>query len=127
MNFSSWIADAIIDHFFRNETVTSPVTVFVALHKADPGKSGAGDEVSGGGYVRQSITFTQPDDGETWNVADVVFPVAMAEWGEITHVALMTAETGGNRLVQGPLDSPKFIGVNDQFKFAVGKLKVILK
>lgn len=123
-NKSRYLEDAILNHVLRNVSFPSPTDVYVALFTSDPGKTGTGTEVSGGGYVRQKVTFSAPSAGQVQNSADVVFPIASASWGLVTHVALMTAAVGGNRLYQGPLDTPKQIDANDQLKFALGSLKV---
>ena len=102
-------ADEIYDHTFRNLAAPAIVTVFVALFTAAPGEGGGGTEVATGAYARQSVAFTAPTAGAGDNSADITFPVATADWGTITHWALFDASTAGNMIVYGPLGDPSKI------------------
>ena len=57
-------------------------------------------EPSGGSYARQATTFTVSGTSPTMavNTAAVVWPIATASWGTITHVCLYDALSGGNLL-----------------------------
>jgi len=46
---------------------------FVALHTADPGDTGASNEVAGGSYARQQADFTAASSGALENVANIDF------------------------------------------------------
>lgn len=49
-------------------------TFYLALYVSDPGSDGvSGTEVSGGGYARQSISFTVAVGGTTTTAADATF------------------------------------------------------
>lgn len=50
------------------------VALLMALHTADPG-SGASNEVSGGGYVRQSVSWASASGGVALQVAPADFDV----------------------------------------------------
>jgi hypothetical protein len=123
-----FLSDKVLNEVLRATDYVPPTTVYVALFTTATNKSGGGTEVSGGGYARQSVTFGAPTAGvdgrKVVNSADVVFPVASASWGTITHCAIFDAATGGNMLYQGALEASKTIGVNDQFKFAAGDLSI---
>ena len=45
---SNYLEDALINATLRATTFTSPATVYVSLHTADPTDAGTGTEVSGG-------------------------------------------------------------------------------
>jgi len=123
-----YLSNKILDHVLRNTAYTPPATVYVALFTTATDKNGGGTEVSGGGYARQAVTFGATQAGTTGrkvaNSADVLFPVATASWGTVTHCAIFDAATGGNMLYQGSLEAAKTIGANDQLKFAAGDLSV---
>lgn len=121
----NYLENKLIDHVLRNSVYTSPTTIYVALLTADPGEEGdITYEVSGGSYVRQSAIFDEPEDGVTQNTYDIEFPQATAGWGEITHVLLMDAETGGNPLFHKALDIAKTITTDDIFRIPIGELTV---
>lgn len=119
---STYLANKLLDHSLRNVAYTPPATVYLALYTSNPGPDNTGTEVSGGGYTRQPVTFSAASAGQIVNSADVVFPVATAAWGTITHVGVFDAATGGNLLYYAALSAAKTIDVNDQFKMPAGQL-----
>ena len=82
------------------------------------------NEVSGGAYARQLAGLSAPSDGVTSNAADITFPTATADWGTVTHVALMDAATTGNVLMYSALDASKVVNSGDTFKINAGDLDV---
>lgn len=123
---SNYLEAALLNAVLRNIPYTSPATVYLALYKSDPTDADTGTEVSGGGYARQPVTFTAPSNGQVSNSADVIFPVATADWGTVTHVGIRDAATGGNLLWYGPLQVSKTILINDQLIIKAGDLVVSL-
>lgn len=111
---SNYLENAFLNHVLRNQSMTSPTTVYLALYTSDPTDADTGTEVSGGGYARQVITFGAPSNGVTSNSATVLFPVATANWGTITHFGIRDASTGGNLLFYGQFDTAKTIQTGDQ-------------
>ena len=111
-------------------TNLSGVTPFVGLLSAAPSSDAdSGTELSGGGYARQSVTFTAPatDSGNVRkidNSADITFPVATANWPEVVAAALYTASTGGSMLYWGSLATPRTVPAGDVLRFAAGALVV---
>lgn len=120
MNVSNYLATALLNQVFRNTVYTKPTTVYVALYTSNPTAADTGQEVSGGAYARQAVTFAAPivENGKQTikNSADIQFPIATADWGTVTHVGIRDAATGGNLLYFGALDSPRSILTNDRFK-----------
>ena len=103
-------------------------TRYAALFTADPTDSGSvTNEVSGGSYARQAITFG--DDAasrEISNTAEVSFPAATADWGTIGWLGICQGSTGGVADMDwhGSLTTSKLIETSDQLKFAVGSITV---
>jgi len=111
-----------------NSILSSPGS-FISLHTADPGNTGA-NEVAGGatGYLRQ--------DGSPWNSGGsnptqyvnanaVVYPVANANWGTLTHFGLWTDPMSTNPttyLGSGQLSTSQAINANDVARFLPGAL-----
>jgi hypothetical protein len=116
---SDYFENAIINQM-RN--VAGPqAAVYVALFTAVTGleaDSGwAATEVSGGSYARQLAGLSAASGGLSSNAADITFPQATADWGVITHCALMDAITNGHVLMWTELDASKTINNGDTFKF----------
>ena len=123
---SNYLENALINVTLRNTAYTSPTTVYVSLHTADPTDAGTGAEVSGGSYARKSATFAAPSNGVSATSADVTFDQATASWGTITHIGIWDALTTGNMLYHTALDTSKAIDTGDIFKIASGSLTVTL-
>lgn len=120
--FTDFLENKIIDHMLRNQAYTPPSTVYLALFTTAPSDAGGGTEVSGGAYARQAVTLSAASGGASSNSADITFPQATADWGTVTHVALMDALTSGNMLMHTPLDASKTINTGDTFKINAGDL-----
>jgi len=125
-NISDYLEAKLLDHSLGRTSFTMPSNVRVALFTSATTDAGGGTEVSGGAYARQSLTIDAAASGATQNSAEILFPIATAGWGTITHVAIMDATTGGNVLWHGPLVTPRQIDTSDQFRLAVGELDVSL-
>ena len=123
---SDYLESAILNHVLRNIAYTPPSALYVALYTSDPTDQDIGTEVSGGGYARQAVTFGPPSSGSVSNTADIVFPVATADWGTITHIGVRGAATAGNLLFRAALDVAKTINTGDQLKILAGQLVISL-
>lgn len=124
--FSNYLENALINAVLRNTSYTSPATVYVALYTTDPTDADTGTEVSGNGYVRQSVAFSSPSNGVTSNSGAVEFPQATGSWGTVAYVGLRDASSGGNLLFHTALDASKSIATGDVFRIAIGSLTVTL-
>jgi len=122
--FSDYLENKIIDHMLRNQAYTPPATVYLALFTTATSDAGGGTEVSGGAYARQAVSLSAASGGASENSADITFPTATADWGTVTHVALMDALSGGNMLMHTPLDASKTVNNGDTFKISAGDLDV---
>lgn len=133
---SDYLEDALLQLVF-NKIAFSPPSTYVALFTTATGDDGSGTEVSGGGYSRVQIfenaSASTPrwknatDDGavkKVENQEDVEFPTATADWGTVTHAAIIDAATGGSFLVHGPLSSQQTVGSGAVFRFLVGNLRI---
>ena len=122
---TDFLEDALLNEVFRNVDYTPPATVYVALFTDATGDDGSGTEVSGGSYARIAGTFGAPSpSGTIKNSGDITFPVATANWGVVTHVAIFDSAIGGNMLVHGVLASSKNVQNGDVFKFSTGNLQL---
>ena len=123
---SNYLETALINGTLRGTTYTAPTTTYLALYTSDPTDADTGTEVTGGSYVRQSITFSSPSNGVTSNSSAIEFPQATADWGTIGYVGIRDAVTTGNLLYHTALDASKVINNGDIFKITSTNLTVTL-
>lgn len=118
-------AGNVINAGLRGVPYTPPTGSYVALYTTSPTPTGGGVEVVGGGYSRQQAVWTAPVNGQSTNVADLVFPVASTSWGTIVAYGLVDAGLSGNLLYFAPLNAPQLVQINDQIKFPAGQLQIL--
>lgn len=92
--------------WFENKVLTDYLggTVYLALFTSNPGETSTGTEVTGGGYTRKVIPFTITSNSAS-NSAEVNFGQATANWGVVSHWAIMSAITGGNMYYYGATEN----------------------
>lgn len=118
-----------LDYALRNVTPPAVAKPWVGLLKSDPGESGVGNEVSGGGYGRVEGKFgapvaQSPSGSRSATITDTVFAVATADWGIVTHFGVWDAQTGGKMLYKKALPSQRDVKSGDVLKFPSGALAV---
>lgn len=128
---SNWLEEAILNYFFRNQSIAQPTQIYLALYINDPTDSDTGTEVSGLGYVRQQITFAAPtqsgDKGLISNNQKVEFPIAGADWGQISHWGIRTAQNGGNLLCRGTFSRVENVQSGNRFTIEPSNLQVTME
>lgn len=110
---SNYLEQKILEAILKNTTYTAGANTYVALYTAAPGEGSAGTEVSGGSYARQAMAAASAWSAggqvsaayEVNNAADIAFPTATADWGEILSAGLLDASSGGNLLYRMWLSS----------------------
>jgi hypothetical protein len=141
-SMSDYLEDQLVTHIFRTGTFTKPTVLAVALLTtvADDDDTGqfstsTGVEVSDSGtaYARISRnpldanwTASTGGDGQTDNVAEILFALATASWGTLNGMGIADSATydAGNLLFHGALTTPKAIDTDEQPRFAIGALTV---
>jgi hypothetical protein len=127
---SNYLENKILDHVLTATAFTQP-SRFIALFTASPGEAGAfTNEISTSGtaYARQAVTFAAAASGSSATNATVTFPTATANWGTITHVAIVDGDTegAGNVLFYGAVTTSKTIETGDTFQISSGNLTISL-
>ena len=126
--FSNHCAQAVINHFFRNISQSSPTTLYLALCVADPTDVTATaltQEVTGAWYARQAIQFEAPSsatDVVTANTAQITYSAVTDSAVTVTHWAIYDALTNGNLLASGAFTASKVLNVDDVFVVNSGDL-----
>ena len=136
---SNYLEAKLLDHALGTTTFSKPTTVYIALFNNTSGSAATNLEAgtltdetstSGTAYARQSATFAAASTpgGSASTNATITFPTATANWGTITHLAIMDSdvEGSGNVLFYGALDSSKLIETGDTFQIQSGNLTVTL-
>ena len=121
---SNYLEGKLIEHVLRNVSFTSPSTVHLSLHTADPTEAGTGTEVSGNNYSRQEITFGAHSDGACANSSEETFTASGGSFGTVTHFGIFDASSSGNLLYYGALTASKTVADGDSLKFAVGSITI---
>jgi hypothetical protein len=113
----------VLNWLLTNATVTRPTAWFAALGTA--GNDSSFTELSGGAYGRVAAPMTVTG-GLASNAGAIVFPTPTAGWGQVTHVAIFDAASGGTRLAQGPLAAPVNVATGEAPRFTAGALDLSL-
>jgi len=137
---SNYLENKLLDHVLTATSYSAPGTRYLALFTNTSGSAATNlelgtltDEVSTSGtaYSRQTVTFaaasgTNPCSSAT--NATVTFSAATANWGTITHVAVMDGGTAGsgNVLFWGAVTTSKTIETGDTFQVSSGNLTISL-
>lgn len=124
-SFSDYLENAVLNHVFRNTSLTSPTTVYLSLYTVTPSDAGGGTEVTGGGYARQAITFGAPSAGAIANTVAVAFTATGANFGTVVAVGIHDALTTGNLLAWDGITSA-VINDGDTINFPIGDIDVTL-
>ncbi len=141
-SFSDYAESGVLSHLFRSDTLSKPGTLAIALcanvpTDSDTGALATGHELANtGGYARQVLapadanwTFTYTNgSGTVANGSTITFPVATADWGWVSGVAICDSGVygAGHYIAGGALAVPKLIGAGDQFKMNAGDLALYL-
>tara|TARA_B100001057_G_scaffold501218_1_gene622124 strand:- start:4795 stop:5205 length:411 start_codon:yes stop_codon:yes gene_type:complete len=131
---SDFLENELLDHVLRGSggAYTAPTTLYLALFTSDGGlennTSGSQTEIttSGSAYTRQSIAFANASSGSSANSGTVTFSAATANWGTVSHVAIMDASSGGNVLFHGAVTTSKTIETGDTFQVSASNLTISL-
>lgn len=130
---SNFTENLALNWLLTATTANRPTSRFVALFRNTSGQAAANleagvltDEISGGSYARESVSFTTATSGSSSNSNVITFPAATANWGTITHIAIVDALTGGNVLFWGAVTTPKTIETGDTFQILQNNLTITL-
>lgn len=134
MAATTYTIQNVLNALIRGQAFTQPSELWVALHTGSPGLTGANEVDTGNwpSYVRrdslqgdtQAAAWSSPDgNGITWNQKQLIFPVFDGSSPvTITHFSVFNAETGGNCLFSGALETPREIGPSQVFVSDTDKL-----
>jgi hypothetical protein len=122
MTATDYLEGKILDHVLRNTAFVQPTGLWLAMHTADPTEVGNIAEVVGGGYARQTITFS-PQSGSTAassNAQNFTNMPALT----VTHFTIKDAVTAGNTLFWGVLSIQRTLSAGDPLSYAAGQILI---
>jgi hypothetical protein len=117
MSISNYAEEAILNATFRNTSFAAGATITLSLHTGDPGETGTANEVSGGSYARQTISFNAASGGSIAASAAVEFSGMPAVTGSsyVTHVGLWAST---NHLWSGALTTQRQVQAGDTLRIS---------
>jgi len=126
MSFSNYLEDAVLNHVFGGSAYSAPSTLHIALFTVAPGEDGTGGtEVSGGGYARQTGTFTV-SSGTASNSSAIEYATATANYGTVVAMGIYDSATSGNLLAYGTLTTSKVVSTGDVLRFNASAIDITL-
>lgn len=125
MSFSNTFETRVLTWVFTSSSATRPTAWYVALFTTNPAEDASGTEVSGGGYARQSATFTVSGNTAS-NSGAIEYPTATAGYGTVSHVGVFDASSGGNLIAYAALTTSKTIETGDVLRIPAGDLDITL-
>jgi hypothetical protein len=133
MPASTYLGNALLESVLRGTAFPVPSRVYVSLHTADPGVSGANEVTTGmwPAYARQdpaqgaamNTGFPAPSAKSTSNAKQMLYG-AMNGVANVTisHFGIWDAASGGNMLVYGTLQDAKTLAPTDECVINTTKL-----
>jgi hypothetical protein len=92
------VLDAIFNGTGTTYSGLPTADVFIGLHSGDPGDTGATNELTGGGYVRQQVAFGAAASGTLSNTGAITWSVPA---GNVVAWSAWSASSGGTCYATG--------------------------
>ncbi len=135
MGTTNYLGNALLNEIFRATDFSPPSTVYISLHTADPGDSGANEVTLAAwpAYTREdaaqggaaTAAWNAPTTKQISNLIELPYPVMDgAGTVTVTHYGIWDAATGGNCLHYGAFDEAKTIGTLDEYVIKIGQIDV---
>lgn len=124
---SDYLENALINHVLRNDPMTSPSAVYVAIFDGSASaaslESGSfTGEVTDYNGDRPQANWGAPSDGVTSNTNELRFENMPAT--DVEFAAVVDAATGGNILYHGALNTARTVESGDAFVIQEGDFTV---
>ena len=113
---SNYLENKLLDHTLTGTAFTQPAARYLALFTNTSTNAATNLEA---GTLTDEISTSATN-------ATVTFDAATANWGTITHIAIMDAVSSGNVLFYGAVTTAKTIETGDTFQVSSGNLTVSL-
>lgn len=124
---TDYLRNKILDHVLNGVSYATPASLWLGLFTTETTPDGSGNEVSGGSYAREQMTFTSISFGSATNAADIFFPTATAPWYSIPYFGVFDAASGGNMLFYGKFNNAAFINTGNVYFIPTNSFIISLK
>lgn len=108
MGYSTTLKNQVVTYIAGKGSALTPSTMYLAMYNGDP--LGVGVQV--GSRVAITNAMGVASNGSITNTSDIMWPRTTAALGQVTHVALFNAASGGTLFGAAALQSPVNIGAN---------------
>jgi hypothetical protein len=118
LDLDAWLTterDAVLNAYCRGTSYAGNASLFLSIHTADPGNTGASENTGYSGGLRPAIAFTAASGQSCPNTSQIDFTVMPAI--TVTHVGLWTANTAGTFKGGGALAASKTTAAGDTLRF----------
>lgn len=126
MSLSTYLQQALQDHYLGVAAFTQPAGHFAAAFTADPAETGANESA----MARVSLNFATPASAASPSVSNpdgpVVFTNNSGSTITVTHVGIFDATVSGNFLVGGALPSSKQVPDGSQLSIDAADFNVTM-
>ncbi len=132
--FSTYTGNKTLDFWLRGVAMTAPSRVWISLHTADPGPTGANEvaalawpayarqDPAGGGAV--GTGFGAADDRMIANLLSLNYDAVDGDDPVVvTHYAVWDAATAGNCIDSGALETARTLQPTDEMVLRPGQVK----
>lgn len=102
---TTYLKNKILEHITGKTTYTKPTNTYLGLFTGDPTVAGQQtQEVSGGSYARQQVTWATASNGLIKNSSSITFPAM--PYANVKYWGVFDAATNGNLLEYFPFEVP---------------------
>lgn len=119
---------SVLNFLARNQVVSQPTQLYLALYSTNPTDGDVGTEASYVGYQRQAIVFGSPTlsggNAVIQNSTLIQFGVVPTASGSIAYAGLRTAASGGELVYYGPLAATYQLNQGVQPIVPIGALSI---
>lgn len=118
----------MLNFIARNQSVSQPSQLYLALFSTNPTDANTGVEAAYDGYQRQAVIFGTPQlsggAAIIQNTSQLSFAVVPTASGNIAYAGLMTSQTGGDLMYHGPLAATYQLNQGVQPIVPIGSLSI---
>ena len=118
---TTYLKNKLLEHLTGKTTYTKPSATYAGLFTGDPTVAGSLlQEVSGGSYARQAVTWGTAANGNIANTATVNFSTMPS--CKLKYWGIFDAATNGNLLEFYAFEQPLIVAASQDLSISAGNL-----
>lgn len=127
MSLSTYLQQALQDHYLGVADFTAPTAWHASAHTADPGETGANESADIAREQVSSFTAASSASPSVSNPgADVVYTNSGSSGVAVSHLGLWDSSSGGNFLAGGAMSSTVTVAAGDTLTIPAADFDVTL-